>query len=330
MLRLRARQLCVWRTTRLQARMVLRMARTARRPPVAFESTIYAFGLPYPQNVELGWKLARTVAALGAESKTIAVIDGQLRVGLSDDELDRLARAKTAGSGDIVKLNASDLGPAMALGKTGATTVSATMALAAGAGIRVFATGGIGGVHRDAHLTFDESQDLMALSRYPVAVVSAGAKAVLDLPKTLERLETLGVPVIGYGTNDFPAFYTRSSGLRLTHRVDDVATLARLVRAHWRVHPNMGVLVANPIPAAAALERSDVERNIEEALAAATAAGIRGQALTPFLLEKLDQLTSGASVRANVALAESNASLAAELAVALGEIDDGERPHDVA
>src|SRR5688500_11933087 len=193
-----------------------------KRPAVALESTIYAFGLPYPQNVELGWKLARTITAAGAEPKTFAVIDGELRAGLTDSELDRISRTSTDGS--VVKLNASDLGPAMALGLTGATTVSATCALAAGAKVRVFATGGIGGVHRDAAETFDESQDLLALARYPVAVVSAGAKAILDLPKTMERLETLGVPVIGFKTTELPAFYTRSSGIPLALSVNDVAT----------------------------------------------------------------------------------------------------------
>jgi len=282
-----------------------------RRPTVALESTIYAFGLPYPQNVELCWKLARTIAAAGAEAKTFAVIDGALKVGLTDEELARIAHAREPGAdkdGAVLKLNASDLGPAMALGLTGATTVSATMALAAGAKVRVFATGGVGGVHRDAHVTFDESQDLTALSRYPVAVVSAGAKAILDLGATLERLETLGVPVVGFGTNCFPGFYTRDGGHPLALSVHDVPTLARVLRAHWRMHPNVGVLIANPIPA-------------EHALDDARAQGVRGKALTPFLLQRLDELTDGRSVEANVALAENNARLGAELAVALAELD---------
>jgi pseudouridine-5'-phosphate glycosidase len=300
-----------------------------RRPAVALESTIYAFGLPYPQNVELGWKLARTIAAAGAEARTFAVIDGELKVGLSDEELDRIARAhvpRTDGEGAVLKLNASDLGPAMALGQTGATTVSATMALAAGARVRVFATGGIGGVHRDAHVTFDESQDLTALSRYPVAVVSAGAKAILDLGATLERLETLGVPVVGFGTRRFPAFYTRDSGHPLSVFVDDVPTLARLVRAHWRMHPQVGVLIANPIPAEHALDPAFVEQGIARALDEAKAQGVRGKALTPFLLQRLDHLTDGKSVEANVALAENNARLGAELAVALAELEPEAAP----
>jgi pseudouridine-5'-phosphate glycosidase len=303
---------------------VTRLKEQRRRPAVALESTIYAFGLPYPHNVELGWKLARTIAAAGAEAKTFAVIDGELKVGLSDEELDRIARANVPGAdkdGAVLKLNASDLGPAMALGMTGATTVSATMALAAGAKVRVFATGGIGGVHRDAHLTFDESQDLTAMSRYPVAVVSAGAKAILDLGATLERLETLGVPVIGFQTNRFPAFYTRDSGHTLALSVEDVPTLARVLRAHWRMHPNVGVLIANPIPAENALDAAFVEKGIARALDDAKAQGVRGKGLTPFLLKRLDEITEGKSVEANVALAENNAHLAGELAVALAELD---------
>ena len=302
---------------------VTRLKEQRRRPSVALESTIYAFGLPYPSNVELGWKLARTIAATGAEAKTFAVIDGDLKVGLSDDELDRISRAQEPGADTVLKLNASDLGPAMALGMTGATTVSATMALAAGAKVRVFATGGIGGVHRCANETFDESQDLTALARYPVAVVSAGAKAILDLALTLERLETLGVPVIGYRTREtgFPAFYTRSSGLPLALSVDDVPTLARVLRAHWRIHPSVGVLIANPIPEEFALDPAVIEAGIGLALAEAREKGVRGKALTPFLLKRLDQLTDGRSVEANVALIENNARLAGDLAVALAELD---------
>ena len=298
------------------------MAKDKKRPAVALESTIYAFGLPYPKNVELGWKLARTISSTGAEPKTFAVIDGELRAGLMDGELDRISRAGTDGG--VLKLNASDLGPAMALGLTGATTVSATCALAAGASVRVFATGGIGGVHRDAAESFDESHDLVALARYPVAVVSSGAKAVLDLRKTLERLETLGVPVIGFNTAEFPAFYTRSSGIKLQLTVTDVATLARVLRAHWRIHPSIGVLIANPIPESHALPQALVDGAIERALADAKAEGVRGKALTPFLLKRMDELTEGKSVEANVALAEDNAHLGGELAVALAAIMEDE------
>lgn len=288
------------------------------RPQVALESTLYAFGLPYPRNVEVGWKLASAVRATGAEPKTFALIDGQIRVGLHDNELERVARGD-----DVIKLNASDLGPAMAQRKTGATTVSATMALAHGADINVFATGGIGGVHRGAEHTFDESQDLWALGRYPVAVVSAGAKAILDLPRTLERLETGGVPIIGYQTEDFPAFYTRTSGLKLTHVARDVDELARMCAAHWRMHPSVGLLIANPVPEASALDAKVVKDAIKDALGRASEQNVKGKALTPFLLAAIEDITGGKSVITNVALAENNARLGGELAMALHRLYEG-------
>jgi pseudouridylate synthase len=288
-----------------------------KRPRVALESTIHAFGLPYPKNVELGWMLARAISRTGADAKTLAVIDGQIRVGLDDHELDQISKGS-----DVKKLNASDLGPAIALGYTGATTVSATCALAAGAGISVFSTGGIGGVHRGADRTFDESQDLQALARHPVAVVSAGAKAILDLPKTLERLESLGVLVVGYRTDVFPCFYTRDSNLKIVHRVDDVRILAAMLVAHWRIHPNVGVLIANPIPEAASLPAEEVNGMIEQAISEADTKNISGKALTPWLLQRLNELSDGRTVNANIALAESNAQLAGMLAVALHETNE--------
>jgi pseudouridine-5'-phosphate glycosidase len=290
------------------------------RPKVALESTLYAFGLPYPKNVEVAWRLSRAVSSTGAEPKTFAVIDGDIKVGLHDDELDRIAKRE-----GVLKLAASDIGPAMALGLTGATTVSATSMLAYGAQIKVFATGGIGGVHRGAEQTFDESQDLISLSRVPVCVVSAGAKAILDLPKTLERLETYGVPVIGFGTDELPAFYTRESGLKLVHRVDTIDALARVVHAHWRTSPQVGILVANPIPVDHALPRELVEGWITRAIDDATREGIGGKALTPYLLSRLDVLSEGRSVEANIALAENNARVGGMLAVALARLDDGEK-----
>lgn len=289
----------------------------AKRPSVALESTIHAFGLPYPKNVELGWMLARAISRAGAEAKTLALIDGEIRVGLDDHELDQISK-----SGDVKKLNASDLGPALALGVTGATTVSATCALAAGAGIRVFSTGGIGGVHRGAQQTFDESQDLHALARYPVAVVSAGAKAILDLPKTLERLESLGVPIIGYQTDTFPAFYTRESDLRVNHRADDIRILAAMLVAHWRIHPNVGVLIANPISEDAAIPKKEIDAYIDTAILEAEEKNIGGKELTPWLLQRLNELSDGRTVAANVALAENNASLAGKLAVALSDVQE--------
>jgi len=290
------------------------------RPKVALESTLYAFGLPYPKNVEVAWRLSRAVSSTGAEPKTFALIDGDIKVGLHDDELDRIAK----GEG-VQKLAASDIGPAMALGLTGATTVSATSLLAHGAQIRVFATGGIGGVHRGAEHTFDESQDLISLSRVPVAVVSAGAKAILDLPKTLERLETYGVPVIGFCTREFPAFYTRESGLSLVHSVDTVDQLARVVHAHWRTSPGVGVLIANPIPAEHAMPKAEIEGAIARAIDDAAKEGIGGKALTPFLLSRLDAITEGRSVAANIALAENNARVGGMLAVALARLEENEK-----
>jgi len=288
-----------------------------KRPLVALESTLIAFGMPHPQNVEVGWKLARAIHAAGAEARTFAVIEGSICVGLHDNELQEVAR----GEG-VRKLAASDIGPAMALGLTGATTVSATSALAHGAGIQVFATGGIGGVHRDAERTFDESQDLQALARFPVAVVSSGVKAILDLPRTFERLETLGVPVIGYRTDELPAFYSRKSGVKLHHTVPTIESLARVVHAHWRIHPGMGILVVNPIPESAEIPREEIEGSIEQALAEASEAGVHGKELTPWLLSRLEKITEGRSVVANIALAESNARVAGELAVALRELEE--------
>jgi pseudouridine-5'-phosphate glycosidase len=290
---------------------------TPKRPQVALESTLVAFGLPHPRNVEVAWKLARAVRSAGAEGKTLAVIDGTIHVGLHDDDLERVAHGK-----GVMKLAASDLGPAMALGLTGATTVSATCALAYGAGIQVFATGGIGGVHREHSETLDESQDLGALARYPVAVVCSGAKAILDLPKTMERLETLGVPVVGFQTSELPAFYSRSSGVPLVHRADDVQTLARIAHAHWRMHPGVGLVVANPIPEENEIPHEEIEEDIAKALEEARGEGIRGKALTPWLLKRLQELTEGRSVEANIALAESNARVAGELACAIHELEE--------
>lgn len=299
---------------------------SAHRPAVALESTIYAFGFPYTHAVELGWKLAREIHAQGAESKTMAVLDGRMAFGLTDDELDRIAR----GDG-VKKLAASDLGAAVAQGTTGATTVSATMAMAVQAGARVFATGGIGGVHRGAGDSFDESQDLWALSKFPVAVVSAGVKAILDLPKTLERLESYGVPVIGFQTKTLPAFYTQSSGLKLSLVAESINELARMVQGHWDAVPGAGgVLVANPIPAEHALNEGKVNAAIDAALAEADAAGQTGKAVTPFVLAAMERLTKGASVTANTALAVNNARVAAALAVALDKLPKKPGPAGVA
>jgi pseudouridine-5'-phosphate glycosidase len=279
-------------------------------PVLALESTIVAHGLPWPDNLEIGRELERAARDAGAVPATIAVFDGVAQVGLSDQQLERIAReAKT-----FFKAGAADLAVILVRGGNAATTVSATATLAGRAGIRVFATGGIGGVHRGDAL--DVSSDLTTLARTPIAVVSAGAKSILDLPRTLEVLETLGVLVLGYGTDEFPAFYTRRSGLRLEHRCDTVEELARIAAARWELGQG-GILVANPIPDAAELPAMQINGAIEQALAAAARDDISGKALTPYLLSELARATGGASIRANRALALNNVRLGAALAQVL-------------
>ncbi len=279
---------------------------------VALESTIIAHGLPWPQNFEVAQELEAAVRRQGAVPATIAVIDGVARIGLSDAELERLARDGER----FVKAGTPDLGVAMARKGCAATTVSATAHLASECNIRVFATGGIGGVHRgDA---FDISHDLVALSRSQIAVVSAGAKSLLDLPRTLEALETLGVLVLGYQCDEFPAFYCRGSGLRLPHRVDTFEELTSILINHWSFAASGGgVLIANPIPAEAELPRDLIEPVIEGALTHAAVEGIRGKALTPFLLAEIAKVSGGRAVAANRALAVHNAEVGGQLAVAL-------------
>jgi pseudouridine-5'-phosphate glycosidase len=283
-------------------------------PVVALESTIIAHGLPWPENYEIGRALEQTVRDHGAVPATIAVVDGLLAVGLYRDELERMARAQT-GEGPLwSKTSAADLAARLATGGHGATTVSATSYIAARVGIRVFSTGGIGGVHRGDAM--DVSSDLTTLAQTPIAVVSAGMKAILDLPRTLEVLETLGVPVVGYRTNELPAFYTRTSGLSLELTLDDVGTLARLCHHHFALH-DTGILVANPIPKAHALDPQLVEHAITAAIQDAEAKKIRGKAMTPHLLSYVAKATNKRSLQANRALAIANAELAAELAAAL-------------
>lgn len=283
------------------------------RPVVALESTILCHGLPFPSSLETHLAAEEAIRGAGAVPALVAVVDGAPRAGFSDAEAEALARAGTA----VRKATTRDLGLLAARGESGATTVAATMAIAAAAGIRVFATGGIGGVHRSAAETFDVSADLLELARTRVAVVAAGAKAVLDLPKTLEALESLGVPVVGFGTSEFPAFWVRGSGLALEVRCDDPAEVARLLLAHWSWPSSGGVLVANPVPAEAALERGAVEAAIERSLEAARAGGVSGKAVTPFLLARLAEETAGRTLAANRALVVSNAGVAARVAVAL-------------
>jgi pseudouridine-5'-phosphate glycosidase len=282
------------------------------RPVVALETTLVTHGLPSPDGVETSLALEQDIREHGATPATIGILAGQLRIGLTADEVARLA-----ASGDVVKTNPSNLAAVLAAGRDGSTTVAATMAAAHAAGIRVFSTGGIGGVHRNVAGSGDVSADLHALARIPIAVVSAGAKAILDLPRTVEMLETLGVPVIGFGTDECPAFYRRSSGLRVDARVDTIAQLAAVVQAHLALGIRTGVLVANPVPEADELPRDLYDRALSTAFTEAGDGHVTGRAVTPFLLDRLRALTGGASVRTNVALLRNNARVAAQLAVAL-------------
>ncbi len=283
-----------------------------RRPVVALETTLVTHGLPRPDGLRVAATLESAVRENGAIPATIGILDGRLRIGLSAAELARLADAP-----GVVKVNPGNMAALIASGGSGSTTVAATLFAAARAGIRVFATGGIGGVHRGATETGDVSADLPALARHPVAVVCAGAKAILDLARTVEMLETLGVPVLGAGCDEFPAFYRRSSGLRVDARCDGAAALAAAIRAHFDLGLPGGVVVANPIPAADELPAAIHDAALATALAEAATAGPRGRDVTPFLLERMRVLTGGASLRANEALLLDNARLAAEVAVML-------------
>ena len=287
-------------------------------PVVALESTIITHGLPYPQNLGTARSLEATVRENGAIPATIAVVAGRITIGLSSEELEWLGAAK-----DILKLSRADLPYAVSAQRHGSTTVAATMICAHLAGIAVFATGGIGGVHRGAEATFDISADLEELAQTPIAVVCSGAEAVLDLPKTLEYLETKGVPVIGYGTDDFPAFWSRSSGLRAPIRLDTPETVAGLIRTKDQLGLRGGVPVANPVPADDEIPAAELARHIEEALEEAARAAVIGKAVTPFLLARILQTTGGRSLAANGALVRNNAAVAARIAGALHSADAG-------
>ena len=284
----------------------------AGRPVVALETTLVTHGLPQPEGVRVAAALEDAVRAHGAIPATIGIIDGTVRVGITRQELERLAAAAHP-----VKVNLGNFAAEVAAGGCGSTTVAATMFAAWQAGIRVFATGGIGGVHRGVGDTGDVSADLTALSRYPVAVVCAGAKAILDLPRTVEMLEMLGVPVLGMGTAEFPAFYRRESGLRVDRRCDTVADVARVVRTHILLGFTSGLVVANPVPEADALPKDLHDSALGTALL--EAADVSGRDVTPYLLDRMRALTGGASVKANEALLLNNARVAADLAVALAD-----------
>jgi pseudouridine-5'-phosphate glycosidase len=284
-------------------------ARAEGRPLVALESTIITHGMPYPQNVETARAVEQEIRAAGAVPATIAVLAGRLHVGLTDEELERLAQAT-----DVAKLSRADIAAALATGRTGATTVAATMIAAHAAGIAVFATGGIGGVHRGAEQSFDISADLQELAQTPVTVVAAGAKAILDIPKTLEVLETLGVPVIAVGQDAFPAFWSRDSGLPAPLRLDDPAAIARAQVLRGALGLGGGQLVANPIPEADEIPAAELQAAIDTANAEAEARGVTGKQVTPFLLGRIFELTRGRSLTANIALVRNNARLAAAIA----------------
>jgi pseudouridine-5'-phosphate glycosidase len=281
------------------------------RAVVAMESTIYSrLGLPSPHNREAYERCTAAIRSAGAVPALTAVLGGVCRIGVPEPELEHVLSVEA-------KVSARDVFSAVATGRDGVTTVAASLMLAARAGIGVFATGGMGGVHRDVETSGDVSADLWALARYPVTTVTAGAKAFLDLPRTVEFLDTLGVPLLGYGTDEFPAFYSRSSGVALPHRVSSAAEAAAVIEAGRSLGYQGGFVVANPIPAAAEIPADEIEPAIEGALAAAAEGGVTGAAVTPLVLSAIAEATGGRSIPANLALAESNAAVAAQLAVEL-------------
>lgn len=287
-------------------------ARAAGRPIVALESTIITHGMPWPQNVETARAVEDEIRTAGAVPATLALMAGRIHIGLTPEELQTLGQAR-----DVMKVSRADLAACLAMRRTGATTVAATMICAHLAGISVFATGGIGGVHRGAEVSFDISADLAEFSLTPVTVVGAGAKAILDLPKTLEVLETYGVPVIAYGQDDFPAFWSRSSGLKAPLRMDSAAQIAASHQMRAKLEVAGGQFVANPIPHDAEIPRAEIDPFINQALVEAATQGITAKAVTPFLLQRIFELTQGRSLTCNIALVKNNARLAAQIARAL-------------
>lgn len=293
----------------------VRNALTGKLPVVALESTIISHGMPWPQNIATAKLLEQTVRDNGGIPATIAILDGKIRVGLSDADLDLLGTAK-----NISKASRRDLPAILALKQHAATTVSATMICAALAGIKFFATGGIGGVHRGAAETFDISADLPEFVHTPVLVVCAGAKAILDIPLTMEYLETLGVPVLGYRTDEMPAFYYRASGVRVPQRFEEPAQAAAIFYQSLQLGYRSGILVGNPVPESAAMDRETIEKCIGEALAEAAKKDIKGQAVTPFLLGKLNEITAGESLKTNIELVKNNAALCTQISVAFARL----------
>ena len=293
----------------------IRQAVAEGKPVVALESTILSHGMPYPQNLEFAREVEKIIRAEGAVPATMAVIDGRLKAGLTEEELVRMCEAK-----GVLKVSRRDLPIVVAKKLTGATTVATTMILADLAGIRVFATGGIGGVHRGGEVTMDISADLQELAHTPVAVVCAGAKMILDIGRTLEYLETMGVPVLGLGTEDFPAFYCRKSGYRVDARVDSPAEAAAVLKAKWDLGLAGGVLIGNPVPEAYAMDFDEMSAVIGRVLKKAEEAGVKGKDITPFMLAHIVEETGGESLATNIQLAFNNARAAAKIAVELAKL----------
>lgn len=297
----------------LDVRAEVREAIEAGRAVVALESTAIAHGLPRPKNLETARRMEEAVRRAGAVPATIGLMKARVVVGLSAEEIETLATAE-----DVAKVSRRDFASVLAAGRLGATTVAGTILAADAAGIRVFATGGIGGVHRRVEETLDISNDLAELARTPVCVVCSGAKVILDLGRTLEMLETLGVPVVGYGTDEFPAFYTRESGLKLGARVDSAAEAARVVRVQRELGFGTAVVICNPPPKEKAIPRAEIEGCVAAAVDSAKKAGIRGKAVTPYLLEALARKSGGRTIETNIELLVDNARVAGEIAVAMG------------
>ncbi|HQI17065.1 MAG TPA: pseudouridine-5'-phosphate glycosidase [Bacillota bacterium] len=287
------------------------------KPIVALESTIISHGMPYPENIETALSLEKIVRENGAIPATMGIIKGRIKIGLDREEMEFLAKTK-----DIVKTSRRDIPYVVGMGLSGGTTVAATMIFSQYAGIRVFATGGMGGVHRNAAKSFDISADLTELSNTNVAVVCAGIKAILDIGLSLERLETFGVPVIGYRTDDFPAFYTRSSGFKVPMRADSPQECAKIMKTKWDLKLDGGVIVANPIPKQYEAQKNNIDKAIELALIEADNNGITGKAITPYLLDKVKEITAGESLAANIALVKNNALLAAQIAVEYSKLEN--------
>jgi pseudouridine-5'-phosphate glycosidase len=296
----------------LQFSPEVQAARAAGKPIVALESTIISHGMPYPQNVQTAREVEQVIRDAGAVPATIAIIDGRICIGLADDQLELLGQSK-----DAIKVSRRDLAYVLSQKKLGATTVAATMICAKLAGIEVFVTGGIGGVHRGAETSFDISADLQELAQTGVAVVCAGVKSILDIGLTLEYLETHGVPVVSVGQAAFPAFFTRDSGFKADFQLDTPEEQARFIRTKWQLGLIGGVVVSNPVPEADAMKNEEIDAIIAQALREADQQGVKGKAVTPFLLARIKELTGGRSLATNIALVKHNALVGAKLAVAL-------------